>query len=304
MSRQWKTVVRLSFHGERFRDHALDVAALREVVQYQRVVEETAKCLWRSQNPDRERLPKRFEERVRLYLRAIQEGSAVAPLDVLIQEPEQRDLFAAEPPELGEALEVTQEVFDALAVDDPFPARFPRQLIDDYARFGEGLTGGERVEIALASGRTAEVTELTRARLLSRSQQPHEAEVQLVGVVLEADVRQCRFQLWTDDRTSVTVQFSSEQEDSVTNALRQHCRSRLRIRGRAEISAGGRPVRVVEVAQLDLEPIGAISFNAEAPLIEDVLAQIAAEVPASEWERLPIDLSEHLDHYIYGTPKR
>ena len=38
--------------------------------------------------------------------------------------------------------------------------------------------------------------------------------------------------------------------------------------------------------------------------IEEIAAEHAAKVPAEEWERLPEDLIEQLDHYIYGTPKR
>ena len=43
-------------------------------------------------------------------------------------------------------------------------------------------------------------------------------------------------------------------------------------------------------------------FNPNAPTIEDEFS-ILADVPREEWDRLPADLSEHLDHYIYGTPK-
>jgi hypothetical protein len=40
-----------------------------------------------------------------------------------------------------------------------------------------------------------------------------------------------------------------------------------------------------------------------APPIEEVLRAIVADVPKEEWDRLPADLSDNLDHYIYGTPK-
>lgn len=39
-------------------------------------------------------------------------------------------------------------------------------------------------------------------------------------------------------------------------------------------------------------------------LLEEKLSEIAAEIPPSEWDKLPKDLSENLDHYLYGTPKR
>ena len=82
MAGRWKEVVRLRFKGDRFRDHALDLSALSELTQFQKMVAETAKALWRAANPDRERLPSHFEDRTRLCLREIHEGSAVAPLEV------------------------------------------------------------------------------------------------------------------------------------------------------------------------------------------------------------------------------
>ncbi len=30
---------------------------------------------------------------------------------------------------------------------------------------------------------------------------------------------------------------------------------------------------------------------------------LTADVPDEEWDKLPADLAEHHDHYLYGTPK-
>ena len=38
--------------------------------------------------------------------------------------------------------------------------------------------------------------------------------------------------------------------------------------------------------------------------IERLAAELAARVPAEEWDSLPEDLTDNLDHYIYGTPKQ
>ena len=38
--------------------------------------------------------------------------------------------------------------------------------------------------------------------------------------------------------------------------------------------------------------------------IAEVLAEIAATIPATELATLPSDFTDQLDHYIYGTPKR
>jgi hypothetical protein len=38
--------------------------------------------------------------------------------------------------------------------------------------------------------------------------------------------------------------------------------------------------------------------------IEEKIQRIAAEIPDSAWDNLPTDLSDNLDHYLYGTPKK
>lgn len=51
-------------------------------------------------------------------------------------------------------------------------------------------------------------------------------------------------------------------------------------------------------------PVGQIGYDENATPIEEEIAEIVAEVPKEEWEKLPPDLTDHLDHYIYGTPKK
>lgn len=38
--------------------------------------------------------------------------------------------------------------------------------------------------------------------------------------------------------------------------------------------------------------------------IGEVLAEIAASIPAAELSKLPSDFTDQLDHYIYGSPKK
>jgi len=62
----------------------------------------------------------------------------------------------------------------------------------------------------------------------------------------------------------------------------------------------------VQVEMAEAAPVAAPRqepFDPTAPPIEEVIRAIWADVPQEEWDRLPPDLSENLDHYIYGTPK-
>jgi len=44
--------------------------------------------------------------------------------------------------------------------------------------------------------------------------------------------------------------------------------------------------------------------NGSGLTIEEKIQQIAAKVPDDAWNSIPPDLSDNLDHYIYGTPKK
>jgi hypothetical protein len=128
--------------------------------------------------------------------------------------------------------------------------------------------------------------------------------VDVTGEVLEADVKQRKFQLWIDGQTHVLVRFSEPQEVDVTTALRDHRSVRLRVKGQAEMSPQGKLLRVTEIEELVLGPAGEALYDPSAPAIEEVLADLARGVPKAEWDKLPRDLTDNLDHYLYGTPKR
>ena len=45
------------------------------------------------------------------------------------------------------------------------------------------------------------------------------------------------------------------------------------------------------------------SLPAQKPVWEWI-QDLTADVPDSEWDKLPTDLAEQHDHYLYGIPKR
>jgi len=72
----------------------------------------------------------------------------------------------------------------------------------------------------------------------------------------------------------------------------------------SRVMAGGKLLRVTEIEELVLAPAGEALYDPSAPAIEEVLAVLARGVPQAEWDRLPSDLTDNLDHHLYGTPKR
>jgi len=302
MAGKWKEVVRLTFKGERFRDHALDLQALSELSQFQKMVAETAKTLWRAANPKRERLPSHFEERVRLCLRRIEDGSAAAPLEVFIEEEDQTALWEPEPVEINDAVKLTHEVFEALESDLPLPGRFPRALLPDYAKWGQSLGENEVVEMQVSEKKPAYLTPAHRQKLEKFVETPHKDRVEIKGEVFEADVKKGRFQLWSGEDTAVTIAFTPEQEDQVTTALKEHKTARMYVKGSGEYSPQGKLLRVLQVDELSLTS-PETHYDHSARPIEDLLNELAKKIPQEEWDRLPSDLNDNLDHYLYGVPK-
>lgn len=306
MAGTWREVVRLQFKGERFRDHALDLTALTELRQFQRIVAETAKALWRSAHPERERLPARFEDRTRLCLRRIEEGSAVAPLEIYVHDSQQSDLWEPEIEEVREAITLARDVFDSVEHGEPLPPRLPRELVPEYTEWGKTLASDEMIVIEPTEpkARPARVSSETRGKLERFVEAPHPATIELSGHVLEADVRQKRFQLWIDERTVVGATFTEEQEGLVTSALKEHHSTRVTVYGQVDMSPQGRPIRFIRVDRVSTYE-GDLLPDLSAQPIEDVLTEIAAQVPAQQWAKLPPDLTDQLDFYLYGrTPKQ
>ena len=46
-----------------------------------------------------------------------------------------------------------------------------------------------------------------------------------------------------------------------------------------------------------------VAAPARKPIWERI-QDMTADVPDEEWDKLPTDLAEQHDHYLYGTPKR
>jgi len=303
MNGYWKEVARLRFGGERYRDHALDLSALTELRQFQKMVAETAEALWRTGNPDRKNLPPHFSDRTRLCLRRIEEGSAVAPLEVYYPDGQQQDFVEPET-EIEQAIGLAREVFEAVEHDLPLPERLPKPLLKEYAAWGQSLRDNELIELCLVGMPPARITPANRVRLAAFVEAPHEDQVDLTGEVLEADIHKGQFQLWIDETTHVEVPFTEEQEQKVTTALKEHRSVRIRVLGRGRFAPSGKPLHVHEVQDLQVLSSEEWEFDPTARPIEDILEELASQVPPEEWNRLPSDLTDNLDHYLYGIKRR
>ena len=305
MAKKRVELVTHSFLGPRFEDHGLDVDVLSELIAYKILLVETAKELWRRNNPDRQRLPKNFEDSLCIKFYELRDGSTSVPL---VREIEyDPNLFPFEEPrdELDEAVDLVAEVSDTASNDKPLPEAFPKRLLSQFDNYGKTLHENESFEQKPSRWeKSARYSIKTRERLTHYSEREYEDTIDFIGEVRAADLDGCNFTIRKDDGIKISGKFNTDQEVIITDALRDHESQRIRVKGRAEFSSPeGKIKRILSVEDIILQPAGEPEYDPTARPIWEIAAEISASVPDEEWEKVPTDLSKNFDHYLYGAPK-
>ncbi len=123
------------------------------------------------------------------------------------------------------------------------------------------------------------------------------------GAVLEADVRDRRFELWMNDAESCTVAYPEEDEPLVTTALHAHKTMRLRVEGMGHFGADGALAEITDVTELTQAPSDAEVAARTRALMEKLL-HMGEAVPEDAFADLPTDGASRLDYYLYGDGRR
>ena len=199
MTLHWDEVATVSFNGKRFDNHALDIPSLSELQHFQKMVAETHKEVWKKAHPGSGKLPANFEQVTRLHFRRIKEGSATVPLETFTDREAQPPLMKLEPEALVQTLSLIYRVFEAAHHSRPLPRETPKELLAEYVQWGKGLSNDETLGFALPGTVDMPITERERHWLTTFMDHPYEDELDITGRVLEADVRQKRFQIWMSD---------------------------------------------------------------------------------------------------------
>lgn len=290
----------LRFEGKRFEGHALDIECTQELIAYRTLVLECAKELWRRNNPDRVRLPKRFEDGFRLEFDRIDPGSATIPLrrvrDVLQGELDLGDDF-------DEAATLIDAAISAADRDDLLPEGLPANVIPLFRDFGRSLRADEVLFTkARQCDQDAPYTAKARARLADWVGPTYEDRVDLVGEVRMANLGPGAFKLQLAGTGAlVDGRFDANQEVLVLDALKNHRNVRLRVEGTAEFSTRDRQIkRLTRIERVSRAPSDAERFDETVPPIWEQLAAIGKQAPAGTWETVPNDLSMRIDEIVFG----
>jgi hypothetical protein len=104
-----------------------------------KLLQETAKEIWRRQNPERVRLPKNFDADINLKFYGLEKGSTVVPL---MREQHLRQLPFFDH-ELDQAAQLLEKTIQAAGRQESVPARLPRTIIPLFGELGKTLREDE-----------------------------------------------------------------------------------------------------------------------------------------------------------------
>ena len=288
----------LRFTGGIYESCALDERALREIVKVMHAITETAKELWRADNPGRTRMPKGFNESNQVHMREIRSGSTGVLLDHATPTDSQLPLMR---PTLDHAVSFIRDSCVAVRNGGEPPRGLTPTLVKTYAALGATLDSSAALSFAPPEGARTNIDPFLRKRFRERIPDSYEGIVDLIGRVLAADVHRRTFQIWLDRTEHVNADFSGDQESTITSALHDHEVVQLHIRGHGRYQMTGELLHIDLVDQIDLLGPDNVTFDPSEPSFSEMVEQAFANVPNEVWESLPRDLAERHDDYFSGT---
>lgn len=304
MVRTKRELVTHTFKGGRFDDHGVDLDVLPDLIAYKTLLVETAKELWRRKNPDRQRLPKNFEDSVSIKFYEVRKGSAAIPLFREVETDDQLSFLDSQRDELDEAVDLIADTVDAAGQNRTLPQSLPSNVVPLFENYGKTLRGDEWIEqIPTHRSYSVRYSPEVRERLTRWPQSSYEDDVDVIATVTMARVSRPRMGITLDDGREVEAAFRPEDEGIITTALKEHATAKVRVEGRAQFAVGGQIQRIVRVDRITLLPAGEMAFDSSAKPLWKVFTEIVSQIPEAELQKLPTDTAENHDHYIYGTPK-
>jgi len=304
MRKEKQKLATLTFVGPSFEDHGLELDMLPELVQYKKILIETAEHLWRLKHPERTRLPRGFKENLRIKFYEILEGSAAVPLMREI-EYEDDQLPLEDYNELNEAVDVVEEGMTAAGEDRTLPDNFPKNVISLFEDLGKNMGPEDHIQVKSPKReKPASFNDFVKAKLLDQEEKTYEDRIEVSGEVRAADLDVLNFTIRLDDENKIPGKYEREHELQIIEALKDHSTCRLNIVGMAEfLHRKGSIKKIIRVDRMDVRPVAEKEYDETARPIWEIVSEIGSEVPEEEWEKVPSDLSKNLDHYLYGTSR-
>ena len=307
--------LRPRLRGARFADGEIPLQVLGDLTALREMIVAVAKWRYISENPNRQRVPRGFAEKIDLKLSGIGDGSAVPIISISSIE---RTLEGTGLP-YQEFFELARDdiasVIATASENGHVPKRegFPNELLAYFNRIGRSLRDGESLELPMPnSSAAARLTSESRRRLLQRSTiTEFTQEVTLRGVVSEADQGRMTFELQQVYGGKIACPMPDQHRETIIavfDGFREN--SRILVQGIGRYDRQNRLSSLESVEQVtQLDPLDVPARLDELRAIEDGWMDGTGKAPRiAELDWLSASFESHFPDdlplpHVYPTPE-
>lgn len=245
--------MRPRYVGIRFEGHAIPLELFSDLAVLKDLVTDVAKAKYLQDNPDRKRIPKGFAKGLELKIDAIEEGSAVPVIKLVIGA---NLLFPPADPNCFES--ARDAIIEGIHIAESDPSRIkdyiPEKSLAYFDRFGRSLRDGESIEFSRGDASIATLTQNTRKALVRASKvQDYTEEITIRGIVPEADQEKMTFELqpW-NERQRVKAKLEPQHLETVTEAFAGYTEGiRVFIEGIGRFNRQNRLLEIIEIHSIN-----------------------------------------------------
>lgn len=302
--------LRAHLEGKRFEQHAIPLDLLRDLSAIEDLIVEAARWRYLQDHPERVRVPKGFTDTVFLSLSAIEAGSAIATINLVVKTEE---LFDQAELYFDRARESVLGAISAAGQSGPILEHLPDTLLNYFNRIGRGLRQQEA--LVLGDGRgvaRARLTPPVRKTLVFATDKAkqYSEDVALRGYVPEADQERRTFQLQLAGGRRIGADIDPAHESVVIRAF-NHYRDNMKIsvQGVGVYDKANRLQRIESVDHVaELDPLDIAARIDELKLLTDGWLDGRGRAPdlgGLDWARelLETHLPDHVQlPYLYPKP--
>ena len=212
--------------GARFADGGIPLQVLSDLIALREMVIEVAKWRYLSENPDRQRVPRGFADKIDLKLASIGDGSAVPVINITTTDtilpgmelPYQEFLMMAKE-DIARTVASASENGHAQT-----NGHIPNRFLAYFNRVGRSLRDDESLELPISNSTApARLTKETRNRLLQRSAIIELTQVvTLHGMVPEADQQRMTFELQQVYGSRIAGPIPEQHREAIIKAFREY----------------------------------------------------------------------------------
>jgi hypothetical protein len=293
--------------GARFAGHTVPLDVLKDWAAFEDMIVEVAKGLYLQDHPERQRVPKGFEDGFSLHLKGVEEGSAL--LDLIRTSQGGPLLHCDDLFDRSKAMVLA--VITAASLNAAIPDAFPRTALRHFDRFGRSLREGESVYFAVPGQATPVRFDLgVRKRLVLTTATEYSATRELRGGIAAANHENLSFILKLADETHVTGTYQPNHKELIHTALGEFPNLKVRVKGTVVFDPNDRPKKFESTDTVDyLNPHDLLGRLDDLILMQDGWLDgegIAPDPNGIRWlaDLWPIEMASDLDDpFAYPTPE-